>query len=214
MADRSRERELEDRLEELRAEVEQALQAHANGEAPERIFASLRKRLEHVPHGRWSPDLCIEKAHEWNGLHDAPPKAIDWNVAGMRGRKADPELIARYESGDWPSQRTIVRLFGNWTHFMVECGWEPRSGPDEPGGPGEHDETLLPEWTGWQFLPNWRERAGYSQNVLAHRAGIHNEYVSQMERGIKTNPRVRVLISMALALDLSPRAMMEYQRRQ
>lgn len=48
-----------------------------------------------------------------------------------------------------------------------------------------------------------RRDAGFSQEALADRAGVHRTYVSQLERGLKS-PTLAVLIKLAEALDTRP----------
>lgn len=53
-----------------------------------------------------------------------------------------------------------------------------------------------------QVLAQLRRDAKISQEELAHRAGIHRTYVSQIERGLKS-PTLQILIQIANALDTS-----------
>ncbi len=53
-----------------------------------------------------------------------------------------------------------------------------------------------------QVLAQLRHDAKISQEELAHRAGIHRTYVSQIERGLKS-PTLQILIQIANALDTS-----------
>ena len=48
-----------------------------------------------------------------------------------------------------------------------------------------------------------RRSAGFSQEVLAERAGVHRTYVSQLERGLKS-PTLAVLMKLADALGTKP----------
>ena len=48
-----------------------------------------------------------------------------------------------------------------------------------------------------------RRSAGFSQEALAERAGVHRTYVSQLERGLKS-PTLAVLMKLAEALDTKP----------
>jgi hypothetical protein len=96
-----RARELEDRLEELRAAVLEALRAHEEGEPSDIIFSSLRQKLEHVPAGRWDQASCVAAAHEWASRYGEPPAALDWNPAGIRSahRGARSRGAARADAG-------------------------------------------------------------------------------------------------------------------
>jgi transcriptional regulator with XRE-family HTH domain len=53
-----------------------------------------------------------------------------------------------------------------------------------------------------QTIAQLRHEASISQEELAHRAGIHRTYVSQIERGLKS-PTLHILIQIANALDTS-----------
>ena len=50
-----------------------------------------------------------------------------------------------------------------------------------------------------QHLRRLRDQRGYTQETLAHRAGIHPTYLSGIERGIR-NPSLRNMRSLANAL--------------
>lgn len=53
-----------------------------------------------------------------------------------------------------------------------------------------------------------RLRLGISQSELARRAGYSHEFISQVERGIKT-PSIKALQKIALGLGVSPSKLME-----
>lgn len=48
-----------------------------------------------------------------------------------------------------------------------------------------------------------RERAGLSQEELAHRAGLHRNHVGFLERG-ERNAKAKTLIALAQAMGISP----------
>ena len=52
-------------------------------------------------------------------------------------------------------------------------------------------------------LCNLRREINISQEELAHAAGIHRTYISQIERGLKS-PTLQVLFKIAVALDTQP----------
>jgi transcriptional regulator with XRE-family HTH domain len=58
-----------------------------------------------------------------------------------------------------------------------------------------------------RFIRDQRERAELSMRELAKRANISNPYLSQIERGLH-EPSVRVLSSIAAALELSAEALL------
>jgi transcriptional regulator with XRE-family HTH domain len=58
-----------------------------------------------------------------------------------------------------------------------------------------------------RFIREQRERAELSMRELAKRANISNPYLSQIERGLH-EPSVRVLTSLASALELSAEALL------
>jgi transcriptional regulator with XRE-family HTH domain len=53
-----------------------------------------------------------------------------------------------------------------------------------------------------KIIAELRQSARFSQEELAHRAGIHRTYVSQIERGLKS-PTLVMLLKLAKALDTS-----------
>lgn len=210
----ARARELEDRLEELRAAVHTAMEAHELGQPPEVIFKTLRTAIEHVPAGRWTPRLCIDKAHEWEAEHGEPPAAINWNPAAMRQRNRE-HLLAAWAEGDWPSLATVQRLFGSWNAYLAAAGYEPRTkaDPANRGPGGRADWTALPEWHGWEVVGVYRDRLGLSQARLAERAKVSIEYLGHIERGRQTNPSVRVLLGIARALSVPGAVLLDDQGR-
>jgi DNA-binding XRE family transcriptional regulator len=208
-------RDLEERLDELREAVLAGIRAHEEGQDAEDVLADLKRKVEHVPAGRWTVPACTAAAVEWAHRYGEPPAAIDWNPAGMRQRHR-LEHLDRWAEGDWPSQRTITRLFGSWNHFMVEAGFAPRLGSDParrgPGGAGKGLDHL-PEWEGWHLVHAYRDQRGLSQTRVAERAGISYEYFRMIERGAQTNPGVRVVIAVARALTLPPGALIDAGER-
>lgn len=54
----------------------------------------------------------------------------------------------------------------------------------------------------------FRERAGVSQEELAHRAQLHRTYVSLLERGQRT-PSLGVVFALSEALEVSPAALVQ-----
>jgi len=53
------------------------------------------------------------------------------------------------------------------------------------------------------IVASLRDDVHLSQEALAHEAGLHRTYISQIERGIKS-PTVRVLFDLSAALRVSP----------
>ena len=47
----------------------------------------------------------------------------------------------------------------------------------------------------------WREASGFTQEELAHRAGVHVTYLSGIERGVR-NPSLKNIRALAAALNL------------
>ncbi|NKB59584.1 MAG: helix-turn-helix domain-containing protein [Alphaproteobacteria bacterium] len=54
----------------------------------------------------------------------------------------------------------------------------------------------------------FRQERVWSQEELAHRAGVHRTYISQVERAV-TNPTVTVIAKIAHALGVEPAALLE-----
>lgn len=57
-------------------------------------------------------------------------------------------------------------------------------------------------------LRRLRAERGWSQEEMAHQAGLHRTYVSGLERGVR-NPTLTVLARLAKALGVSPSALLE-----
>ncbi len=53
-----------------------------------------------------------------------------------------------------------------------------------------------------------RDKRGWSQEALAHKAHLHRTYISGVERGIR-NPTVSVLQEIAKALDVPPARLLD-----
>ena len=65
-----------------------------------------------------------------------------------------------------------------------------------------------PEWTGWQQMAHFREKAGLTQQQVAERAGLHYTWVGKVERGQQTNPNLRAVLAYAKAVGIPPSALM------
>lgn len=52
-------------------------------------------------------------------------------------------------------------------------------------------------------LREFRKKAGFTQEQLAHAAGVHRTYISLLERNEKS-PTLKVFFAIARALDLRP----------
>ncbi|MFZ5645273.1 MAG: helix-turn-helix domain-containing protein [Bacillota bacterium] len=59
-----------------------------------------------------------------------------------------------------------------------------------------------------EHIKSLRLRMGISQSELARRAGYSHEFISQVERGIKT-PSIKALQKIAIGLGVSPSILME-----
>jgi transcriptional regulator with XRE-family HTH domain len=56
-----------------------------------------------------------------------------------------------------------------------------------------------PHLTPGRVIARLREAAGFSQEELAERAGVHRTYISQLERGIKS-PTLNILVKLSSSL--------------
>ena len=52
-------------------------------------------------------------------------------------------------------------------------------------------------------LRDAREKAGFSQDQLAHDAGLHRTYISLLERG-RRQPSLKAIVALSKALGLAP----------
>ncbi|MEO0621837.1 MAG: helix-turn-helix transcriptional regulator [Pseudomonadota bacterium] len=59
-------------------------------------------------------------------------------------------------------------------------------------------------------VKRYRELKGVSQEELAFQSDLHRTYVSGVERGIR-NPTVAIVARLAVALGVSPAALLELQ---
>jgi transcriptional regulator with XRE-family HTH domain len=66
--------------------------------------------------------------------------------------------------------------------------------------PGKKRKRLNPKAAFGVVLRQLREKHGYSQEGLAHRAGYHRNYIGQLERGEKS-PSLAALFNFAGVFD-------------
>jgi transcriptional regulator with XRE-family HTH domain len=66
--------------------------------------------------------------------------------------------------------------------------------------PGKKRKRLDPKAAFGVVLRQLREKHGYSQEALAHRAGYHRNYIGQLERGEKS-PSLAALFNFAAVFD-------------
>jgi len=59
-----------------------------------------------------------------------------------------------------------------------------------------------------QNVKKLRKAMGISQDELAHRAGVHRTYASDIERGTR-NPSILILARFAKALGVSPGSLLD-----
>jgi transcriptional regulator with XRE-family HTH domain len=76
---------------------------------------------------------------------------------------------------------------------------------------GRADKTL--DRAFGEVLRERRGRAGLSQEALAHMAGLHRNYVGQLERGQKS-PSLGVITELAHALETKPHLLVQAAERQ
>ncbi|MGA7291935.1 MAG: helix-turn-helix transcriptional regulator [Terriglobales bacterium] len=72
---------------------------------------------------------------------------------------------------------------------------------------GKKRERLNPKTAFGVVLRQLREKRGYSQEALAHRAGYHRNYISQLERGEKS-PSLAALFNFANVFGKVPSAVL------
>ena len=68
---------------------------------------------------------------------------------------------------------------------------------------GEHGRIVKIERAFGSILRDAREKAGLSQDQLAHDAGLHRTYISLLERG-QRQPSLKAIVALAKALGLAP----------
>ena len=68
---------------------------------------------------------------------------------------------------------------------------------------GEKGRFVKIERAFGSVLKDAREKAGLSQDQLAHDAGLHRTYISLLERN-RRQPSLRAIVALSKALDLAP----------
>jgi hypothetical protein len=67
----------------------------------------------------------IAAIRHWHHLHDEVPRYVDWDPSRAR-RRAQRELVDRFEAGDWPTVRIVCGLFGSLNVAIEASGLTPR----------------------------------------------------------------------------------------
>jgi hypothetical protein len=85
----------------------------------------------------WTPEIIIERMHQWAMMMGEPPAVPDWMPSKARAIN-DPARAERFYAGDgyWPHAETVVRAFGSWSNAMRAAGYEPRAA--HGGGGNQH----------------------------------------------------------------------------
>jgi len=73
-------------------------------------------------------------------------------------------------------------------------------------------KLLSPELAFGHVLRVVRQKAGLSQDALAHASGYHRTYIGQMERGEKS-PSLRTIFNLAATLKITPSALIRATER-
>ena len=77
---------------------------------------------------RFGRDEILGKIRDWAAIHGAPPSMSDWEPSRAR-RLGQSWRAERFEAGDWPSVRMVVRQFGRFNTAIEQAGHQPRRRP-------------------------------------------------------------------------------------
>jgi hypothetical protein len=73
----------------------------------------------------WTDDDILSAIRAWAALYGAVPAMMDWDC--YRARRAGHHWrVQRYETGDWPSTRTVCVRFGSFGKAVRAAGLVPR----------------------------------------------------------------------------------------
>ena len=72
------------------------------------------------------PRAVTDAIRAWVRLYGEVPTLADWDPARARRLRQDWR-IARYNSGDWPSTRTVHTRFGSMSRAIEAAGLQPRA---------------------------------------------------------------------------------------
>jgi hypothetical protein len=95
----------------------------------------------------------IAAIRRWNDRYGAPPTLADWEPSRARDR-GQAWRIERYESGDWPSTRTVRHHFGTMSAAVTAAGLSPRRRPSRARRPLRSADAVL------EAIRAWVERYG------------------------------------------------------
>jgi hypothetical protein len=93
--------------------------------ASRRAERAARRR---VRRGRlyWTSAEILDAIRRWHDLYGEPPSMADWEPYRARVI-GQPWRIERYESGDWPSSRSVRNHFGRLSDAVALAGLVPRT---------------------------------------------------------------------------------------
>lgn len=83
---------------------------------------------------QWTKEGVVERIQTWAKDMGDPPTQTDWNPARARmhaqaalGKASSwADRIARFETGEWPSDWTVRKLFGSFSSALEQAGIESR----------------------------------------------------------------------------------------
>lgn len=142
---------------------------------------------------RWTQQSILDGYHAWVAEHGRQPSVADWRAATL----------------SHPNFSTVRTHFGSWNNFIIAAGGQPN--PQRRAS--RRNFARMPQWTGWQLLAVYRQRAGLSQRQVALAAHIDPAVYGRMEKGRPqyVNPHIGTLLSVAQALGVPPAVLLEYR---
>jgi hypothetical protein len=97
----------------------------------------------------FSPDEIVAAVRRWHVSYGECPKMIDWEPSRAR-RYAQEWRAERFEEGEWPSARMVIRQFGSFNVAIEAAGLTPRPAPTRQrpnlSGPDAIVRALI-QWT-------------------------------------------------------------------
>jgi hypothetical protein len=123
----------------------------------------------------WTGEQILEAIRLWSELYGEPPTMADWDPyrARMRG---EPWRIERYDSGNWPSAKSVRNHFGRLSTAVASAGLVPRRQGQRCAQPVDPlDPEIMLHVAAVRALDNpeqpQQRLAGAVKRVLAARSG-------------------------------------------
>jgi hypothetical protein len=67
----------------------------------------------------WTRERILEAILAWQARYGTPPSSYDWSRT--HARRKGGEALQRLQDADWPSPRTVTRLYGTWAAAITHA---------------------------------------------------------------------------------------------